>query len=135
MPIGYSQLPELSPVAGIRLASVAAGIRYQGRDDLVLMELAEGSQCAAVFTRNAFCAAPVIVARQNLATQQPRYLLINSGNANAGTGEPGIVDTQQICALLAEKAGCTAGQVLPFSTGVIGERLPVDRIEAVLDKA
>jgi len=135
MPIGYSQLPELSPVAGIRLASVAAGIRYQGRDDVVLMELAEGSQCAAVFTRNAFCAAPVIVARQHLATQQPRYLLINSGNANAGTGEPGIQDTQKICALLAGKAGCTAGQVLPFSTGVIGERLPVGRIEAVLDKA
>jgi len=135
MPIGYSQLPELLPVAGIRLASVAAGIRYQGRDDLVLMELAEGSQCAAVFTRNAFCAAPVIVARQHLAWQQPRYLLINSGNANAGTGEPGLRDAQQTCVLLAEKAECTAEQVLPFSTGVIGERLPVDCIEAVLDKA
>jgi glutamate N-acetyltransferase/amino-acid N-acetyltransferase len=133
MPIGYSQLPELLPVAGIRLASVAAGIRYQGRDDLVLMELAEGSQCAAVFTRNAFCAAPVIVARQHLAAQQPRYLLINSGNANAGTGEPGLRDAQQTCALLAEKAGCTGEQVVPFSTGVIGERLPVGRIEAVLD--
>ncbi len=135
MPIGYSHLPELLPVAGIRLASVAAGIRYQNRDDLVLVELAEHSQCAAVFTRNAFCAAPVIVARQHLAAQQPRYLLINSGNANAGTGEPGIQDAQQTCALLAEKAGCTAGQVLPFSTGVIGERLPVGRIEAALDKA
>jgi len=67
MPIGYSQLPELLPVAGIRLASVAAGIRYQNRDDLVLVELAEDSQCAAVFTRNAFCAAPVIVARRHLA--------------------------------------------------------------------
>ena len=135
MPIGYSQLPELLPVAGIRLASVAAGIRYQGRDDLVLMELADGSQCAAVFTRNAFCAAPVIVARQHLAAQQPRYLLINSGNANAGTGEPGLRDAQQTCALLAAKAGCTAEQVLPFSTGVIGERLPVGCIEAVLDTA
>jgi len=133
MPIGYSQLPDLLPVAGIRLASVAAGIRYQGRDDLVLMELAEGSQCAAVFTRNAFCAAPVIVARQHLASQQPRYLLINSGNANAGTAESGLRDAQQTCALLAEKAGCTAEQVLPFSTGVIGERLPVARIEAALD--
>ena len=135
MPIGYSQLPELLPVAGIRLASVAAGIRYQGRDDLVIMELAEDSQCAAVFTRNAFCAAPVIVARQHLAMQQPRYLLINSGNANAGTGEPGIQDAQQTCVLLAEKAKCSAGQVLPFSTGVIGERLPVGCVEAALDKA
>jgi glutamate N-acetyltransferase/amino-acid N-acetyltransferase len=135
MPIGYSQLPELLPVAGIRLASVAAGIRYQGRDDLVIMELAEDSRCAAVFTRNAFCAAPVIVARQHLAMQQPRYLLINSGNANAGTGEPGIQDAQQTCVLLAEKAKCSAGQVLPFSTGVIGERLPVGGVEAALDKA
>ncbi|GMQ87022.1 MAG: bifunctional glutamate N-acetyltransferase/amino-acid acetyltransferase ArgJ [Gammaproteobacteria bacterium] len=135
MPIGYSQLPELLPVAGIRLASVAAGIRYQSRDDLVLVELAEDSQCAAVFTRNAFCAAPVIVARRHLAVQQPRYLLINSGNANAGTGEPGVQDAQQTCALLAEKAGCTAGQILPFSTGVIGERLPLGGIEVVLDKA
>lgn len=135
MPIGYSRLPELLPVAGIRLASVAAGIRYQGRDDLVIMELAEGSQCAAVFTRNAFCAAPVTVARQHLAIQQPRYLLINSGNANAGTGDPGIQDAQRSCELLAEKAGCSAGQVLPFSTGVIGERLPVARIDAALEPA
>jgi len=135
MPVGFPQLPEALPVAGIRLASVPAGIRYQGRDDLVLMELATGSRCAAVFTRNAFCAAPVVVARQNLATQQPRYLLINSGNANAGTGDPGIQDAQQICTLLAEKAGCSPGEVLPFSTGVIGERLPAGRIEAVLDQA
>jgi len=135
MPIGYSKLPELLSVAGIRLASVAAGIRYQGRDDLVLMELAEGSQCAAVFTRNAFCAAPVIVARRHLATHQPRYLLINSGNANAGTGEAGMKDAQQTCVLLAEKARCPADQVLPFSTGVIGERLPVSCVEAVLDTA
>ncbi|HHH43677.1 MAG TPA: bifunctional glutamate N-acetyltransferase/amino-acid acetyltransferase ArgJ [Gammaproteobacteria bacterium] len=133
MPIGYSTLPDLLPVAGVRLASVAAGIRYQDRDDLVLMELAEGSRCAAVFTRNAFCAAPVIVARQHLAARQPRYLLINSGNANAGTGAAGLQDAQQTCALLAGKSGCAAEQVLPFSTGVIGERLPVGRVEAALD--
>lgn len=135
MPVGYHELPELLPVAGVRLASVAAGIRYRGRDDLVVMELAENSQCAAVFTRNAFCAAPVLVARQHLSRQAPRYLLINSGNANAGTGEPGILDARQSCAAVAGIAGCSAEQVLPFSTGVIGERLPVDRIEAVLDKA
>ncbi|MEN8802787.1 MAG: bifunctional glutamate N-acetyltransferase/amino-acid acetyltransferase ArgJ [Thiogranum sp.] len=135
MPVGYHELPELLSVAGVRLASVAAGIRYRGRDDLVVMELAENSQCAAVFTRNAFCAAPVLVARQHLSRQVPRYLLINSGNANAGTGEPGIADAQQSCAAVAARTGCSAEQVLPFSTGVIGERLPVDRIEAVLDKA
>jgi len=135
MPVGYHELPELLPVAGVRLASVAAGIRYRDRDDLVVMELAENSQCAAVFTRNAFCAAPVLVARQHLSRQAPRYLLINSGNANAGTGEPGMADARRSCAALAGKAGCSAEQVLPFSTGVIGERMPVERIEAVLDKA
>jgi glutamate N-acetyltransferase/amino-acid N-acetyltransferase len=135
MPVGYRELPELLPVAGVRLASVAAGIRYRDRNDLVVMELAEHSQCAAVFTRNAFCAAPVLVARQHLSRQSPRYLLVNSGNANAGTGEPGMVDARRSCAALADKAGCSVEQVLPFSTGVIGECLPVDRIEAVLDKA
>ena len=135
MPVGYHELPELLPVAGVRLASVAAGIRYRDRDDLVVMELADNSQCAAVFTRNAFCAAPVLVARQHLSRRSPRYLLINSGNANAGTGEAGIVDARQTCAALAGSAGCSAEQVLPFSTGVIGERLPLDGIEAVLDKA
>jgi glutamate N-acetyltransferase/amino-acid N-acetyltransferase len=135
MPVGYHELPELLPVAGVRLASVAAGIRYRDRNDLVVMELAENSQCAAVFTRNAFCAAPVLVARQHLTRQPPRYLLINSGNANAGTGEQGIADARQSCAAVAGRAGCSAEQVLPFSTGVIGERLPVERIEAALDKA
>ena len=133
MPVGYSQLPELSSVAGIRLSVQAARVRYEGRDDLVVMELAEGSRCAAVFTRNAFCAAPVIVARDHLAQTSPRYLLINSGNANAGTGAPGLDDAQRSCAALAQRAGCEASQVLPFSTGVIGERLPVDRIESALD--
>jgi glutamate N-acetyltransferase/amino-acid N-acetyltransferase len=135
MPVGYREPPELMPVGGVRLASLAAGIRYQSRDDLVIMELAEGSDCAAVFTRNAFCAAPVIVARQHLSHQPPRYLLINSGNANAGTGDRGMADARRSCLLLAGKAGCDADQVLPFSTGVIGERLPVERIEAALEDA
>ena len=132
MPIGYTKLPELLPVAGIRLASVAAGIRYQGRNDLVVMELAENSHCAAVFTRNAFCAAPVIVAREYLQLQSPRYLLINSGNANAGTGEQGLADARRSCELLAEHSPVAAQQVLPFSTGVIGERLPVERMDAAI---
>lgn len=135
MPVACPELPDLVPVPGVKLASAAAGIRYKGRDDLLLVELAEGSRCAAVFTRNAFCAAPVIVAKQHLASSTPRYLLINSGNANAGTGDPGIAAAKHSCGQLAQKAGCATEQVLPFSTGVIGEPLPVERIEAVLDKA
>jgi len=132
MPIGYTKLPELLPVKGIQLGVAAAGIRYQGRKDLAVMALAEGGQCAAVFTRNAFCAAPVTVAREHLEATAPRYLLINSGNANAGTGQPGIDDARQTCVALAAQAGCEASAVLPFSTGVIGERLAVDRFEAAL---
>ncbi len=117
-------VPAPYPVAGLRLSATAAGIRYQGRDDLVLVELAEGTTAAAVFTRNAFCAAPVIVAREHLARTSPRYLLINSGNANAGTGEAGLAACRETCRLLAAAAGVAMDQVLPFSTGVIGEDLP-----------
>ncbi|MCB1773155.1 MAG: bifunctional glutamate N-acetyltransferase/amino-acid acetyltransferase ArgJ [Gammaproteobacteria bacterium] len=116
----------MTAIKGIRLASAAAGIRYAGRNDLVLVELAEGSTCAAVFTRNAFCAAPVTVAREHLAAGAVRYLLINSGNANAGTGEAGLRAARETCRLLAGMAGCALNQVLPFSTGVIGQDLPVD---------
>ena len=123
---------EFIPVSGIRLATTAAGIRYQGREDLVLMALPENSSCAAVFTKNAFCAAPVLVAREHLAVTSPRYLLINSGNANAGTGEAGLLASRQSCALLAEATGCEIEQVLPFSTGVIGELLPVEPIQVAL---
>ena len=113
-------------VKGIRLAATAAGIRYQGRDDLLLIELAEGGNCAAVFTRNAFCAAPVTVAREHLSKGKVRYLLINSGNANAGTGALGLQTAVETCRVLAGVAGCASSQVLPFSTGVIGEDLPLD---------
>ena len=113
-------------VKGIRLAATAAGIRYQGRDDLLLIELAEGGNCAAVFTRNAFCAAPVTVAREHLSKGKVRYLLINSGNANAGTGALGLQAAVATCRVLADAAGCASSQVLPFSTGVIGEDLPLD---------
>ncbi|MCG5500997.1 bifunctional glutamate N-acetyltransferase/amino-acid acetyltransferase ArgJ [Ectothiorhodospira lacustris] len=135
MAVNLSEPVELAPVSGVRLSAVAAGIRYQGRNDLVLMELATGSTCAAVFTRNAFCAAPVQVARQHLLQGAPRYLLINAGNANAGTGTQGLEAAYLSCGAV---AGCTnvrAAQVLPFSTGVIGEPLPVDRISAALPEA
>jgi len=114
------------PVAGVRLAAAAGGIRYQNRDDLVLMRLAGGSVAAAVFTRNAFCAAPVTVSRQHLEQAAPRYLLINSGNANAGTGAAGLAASLETCQLLASATGVATEQVLPFSTGVIGEDLPTD---------
>lgn len=126
----------LLPVDGVRLSAVSAGIRYQGRDDLVLMELAEGSQCAAVFTKNAFCAAPVIVARDHLAVASPRYLLINSGNANAGTGDQGLQTAEATCTELTKLVDdCQAEAVLPFSTGVIGVQLPLECFQSALPAA
>jgi glutamate N-acetyltransferase/amino-acid N-acetyltransferase len=132
MPVGLSQPDELLPVKGIRLAATSAGIRYKNRDDLVLIQVAEGTRVAGVFTRNAFCAAPVIVARRHLSRSMPRCLLINSGNANAGTGEAGIADANASCAMVAEQVRCHAQEVLPFSTGVIGEPLPTAVIEAAI---
>lgn len=122
------------PVRGIRLGTAAAGIKRQDRDDLLVIEAAEGSACAAVFTRNAFCAAPVLVAREHLASA-PRWLVVNSGNANAGTGSRGLADARATCAALAHRVGGVPGQVLPFSTGVIGEFLPVDKVAAALPGA
>lgn len=121
-------LPDLSPIAGLRLGAACAGIKKPDHPDLVIIELAEDCQVAAVFTRNVFCAAPVIVARDHLAQAEPKYLLINTGNANAGTGEQGINDALDCCDALAKQAGCTREEVLPFSTGVIGELLPVNKI-------
>lgn len=99
------------------------------------MELAEGSLTAATFTQNAFCAAPVTLAKNNLSVVQPRALLINSGNANAGTGEQGMNDAIQSCEWLANELGCEANQVLPFSTGVIGENLPMDKLKSGIPEA
>ncbi|MDF1767015.1 MAG: bifunctional glutamate N-acetyltransferase/amino-acid acetyltransferase ArgJ [Gammaproteobacteria bacterium] len=115
-------------VAGVRLAAIEAGVRYQNRRDLVLIELAQGAQTAGVFTLNAFCAAPVTLARQHLRKASPRYLLINTGNANAGTGARGLADARACCDAVARECGVEPEQVLPFSTGVIGEPLPVDTI-------
>ncbi|MDJ0877839.1 MAG: bifunctional glutamate N-acetyltransferase/amino-acid acetyltransferase ArgJ [Halieaceae bacterium] len=123
------------PVAGLRLAAISAGIKTPGRLDLVLLELAEGSNVAATFTRNAFCAAPVQLARAHLQASAPRYFLVNTGNANAGTGQPGLADALACCVALAGEAGVTPEAVLPFSTGVIGEPLPVATITAALPAA
>jgi glutamate N-acetyltransferase/amino-acid N-acetyltransferase len=119
----------------VRLGTAAAGIRYPDRQDLLLMEIPAGATCAAVFTRNAFCAAPVVVARRHVAVAAPRYLLVNSGNANAGTGQRGLADAIASCDALAQLTGCAREEILPFSTGVIGEHLPVDRLAAVLPPA
>lgn len=126
---------DILPVAGVKLAIVSAGVKQPGRRDVVLMALDEGTTTAAVFTRNAFCAAPVILARQHLKTTAARYLLINSGNANAGTGEAGLQDALTCCKHTAMHTGVDEASVLPFSTGVIGQALPVEKITAVLPEA
>jgi len=135
MAVGITPLPPLHPVAGVRLGTACAGIKKPGRRDLVVMALDPGADCAAVFTQNAFCAAPVLVARQHLAQAAPRYLLINTGNANAGTGAQGLHDAEACCTALAQHAQCSSDAVLPFSTGVIGEPLPVERILRGLPEA
>jgi glutamate N-acetyltransferase/amino-acid N-acetyltransferase len=127
--------PVIHSVPGFRLGTACAGIKSPGRRDLVVMALADESSCAAVFTRNAFCAAPVTVAREHLAARTPAYLLVNTGNANAGTGSQGIRDAGRCCDRLAELAGCSPEAVMPFSTGVIGEPLPVMRITDGLPEA
>ena len=134
MAVGLGPLPTLHPVPGFELGISSAGIKRPGRKDVVVMRCAEGSSVAGVFTLNAFCAAPVILAKQR-AQGTVRYLLTNTGNANAGTGEPGLVNAARTCARLAELTGVDANAVLPFSTGVIGEPLPVEKIEGALQPA
>ena len=130
MAVGLKDPSDLINVSGVRIATVAACLRYKGRDDMVLLEIAEGSNVAALFTLNKYCAAPVIVAKEHIAQAPIRALLINAGNANAGTGHQGIDNARQSCAAVAELLNFSPQQVLPFSTGVIGEQLPLD---AMLD--
>lgn len=115
-------------VAGIRIGTTCAQIKQAVRDDLTLFEIAPNSSTAAVFTQNAFCAAPVTLSKKHLHNTAPRFLLINSGNANAGTGAQGLQDALSSCASVAAQASCTSEAVLPFSTGVIGVSLPVEKI-------
>jgi glutamate N-acetyltransferase/amino-acid N-acetyltransferase len=121
-------------IPGIKLGTYNAGIKQTVRDDLLLIEMAEGATCAAVFTQNAFCAAPVIIAKEHLK-HKPRWLVVNSGNANAGTGLQGYEDAKDICHEVAVETEGKALQVLPFSTGVIGQPLPVDKIKAAIPGA
>jgi glutamate N-acetyltransferase / amino-acid N-acetyltransferase len=125
----------LLPVAGVRLGIASAGIKKPGRRDVTLIELTPGSRVTGVFTQNRFCAAPVTLCRQHLVSGDIRALLINTGNANAGTGEEGLRRALQSCEAVAGILGCATEQVLPFSTGVILEPLPVDKILPVLPAA
>ena len=127
---------ELYPVAGVRIGVTEAGIRKANRKDLTVVLIDAAASVSGVFTQNRFCAAPVQLCREHLAgTKGVRALLINTGNANAGTGNDGRARASQTCVALAAKLGILPEQVLPFSTGVIMETLPVDRIEAGLDAA
>ena len=131
MAVGHYDIPPLPCIAGITLATSCAGIKQTIKDDVLLIAMNAAASCAAVFTQNAFCAAPVVVARTHLA-HAPRWLLINAGNANAGTGNQGMQDALQCCASVAHAVGARTEQVLPFSTGVIGQKLPLAKIEAVV---
>ncbi|MGQ0525057.1 MAG: bifunctional glutamate N-acetyltransferase/amino-acid acetyltransferase ArgJ [Betaproteobacteria bacterium] len=138
MPVNLSapDSSALLPVPGVELGVTDANMRRPDRKDLLVMRLCEGARAAAVFTQNRFCAAPVVVARQHLTMLDPdasiRALVVNTGCANAGTGKSGLAAARQVCGELARLLGCASGQVLPFSTGVIMEPLPLDRIAAGL---
>jgi glutamate N-acetyltransferase/amino-acid N-acetyltransferase len=141
MPVNLSapDPADLHPVAGLRIGTAMAGIRKANRRDLVVFLLDEGAAVAGVFTKNRFCAAPVQLCREHLsgvtAGRGIRALVVNTGNANAGTGADGLARARRTCDALAAHLGVAAQQVLPFSTGVIMETLPVDRIEAGLPAA
>ena len=129
-------LETLFPIAGVRIGVTEAGVRKVGRKDLTVVLLEDGASVAGVFTTNRFCAAPVQICRQHLDGRQSiRAMLINTGNANAGTGADGLAKAHSTCKALAHQLGVAAEQILPFSTGVIMESLPVDRIEAGLPAA
>lgn len=135
MAVGNGDYGVLHKVPGIRMSAVSAGIKKPGRLDVVLFELAADAVTAGVFTTNAFCAAPVTLCKGHLARAMPRYFLINTGNANAGTGLPGMQAAEQCCDALAKAADVGITQILPFSTGVIGELLPAAKVTAVVPAA
>lgn len=136
MAVGNVAIPDtIYPIEGIKLSATAAGVRYKNRDDLVVIEIADAATAAVVTTKNTFCAAPVRLLREHFAKASPRYLVTNTGNANAGTGKDGKRRAIDICQALATKAGVDVSTVLPFSTGVIGEPLNSDAVIAGLDDA
>jgi glutamate N-acetyltransferase / amino-acid N-acetyltransferase len=128
------QADSLLPVPGVDLGVAMAGVKKPGRKDLLVMRLAPGSAVAGLFTRNRFCAAPVVLAKKHLKNEI-KALVVNTGNANAGTGDDGVKRAAQVCEALAGHLGCEPDEVLPFSTGVIMEPLPAERIIAALPRA
>ena len=132
MAVGDVAMPLMHVVQGVKIGSTEAYVRYPNRRDLVIFEFAEGSNVAGLFTQSAFAAAPVLLCKKHLAERtaqtQPRYLIINTGNANAATGDVGYKNAAATCAKLAELTGVQSNQILPFSTGVIGEQLPIERL-------
>jgi len=135
MATGNKPFPQMHPVAGFKLGTTSAGIKTPGRKDLVVMQIPIQASVAALFTQNAFCAAPVVLCKKHLDTDTPRYLLVNTGNANAGTGDQGLADARRSCQQLAELQAISEQQVLPFSTGVIGEPMPMEKLLAALPAA
>jgi glutamate N-acetyltransferase/amino-acid N-acetyltransferase len=132
MSVGLKYPQSLIKIKGIRLSASSAKIYRKKRDDIALIEITDGSVTSAAFTQNRFCAAPVQISKNHLSKSKPRYCLINAGNANAGTGEDGLSNSKAICRELAKITNCNENEVLPFSTGVIGEDLPVEKINRVL---
>ena len=132
MSVGLKYPQSLIKIKGIRLSASSAKIYRKKRDDIALIEITDGSVTSAAFTQNRFCAAPVQISKNHLSKSKPRYCLINAGNANAGTGEDGLSNSKAICRELAKITNCNENEVLPFSTGVIGEDLPVEKINKVL---
>jgi glutamate N-acetyltransferase / amino-acid N-acetyltransferase len=128
------QADSLLPVPGVDLGVAMAGVKKPGRKDLLVMRFAPGSAVAGLFTRNRFCAAPVVLAKKHLKNEI-KALVVNTGNANAGTGDDGVKRAAQVCEALAGHLGCEPDEVLPFSTGVIMEPLPAERIIAALPRA
>jgi len=135
MAVGNGETGELYPVQGITMAAVSAGIKTPGRLDCVIFDLGENATVAGVFTTNAFRAAPVTLCKNHLAKNTPRYFVINTGNANAGTGQAGLDNALKTCLEIAELKNLPVSTVLPFSTGVIGEQLPVQKINDVIPDA
>lgn len=135
MAVGKITIPKMQPIQGVRLSAVQAGIRYEGRDDLALIELCEGTVAGACFTQNLYQAAPVLVGKGHIAKTAPRYLLINSGNANACTGDRGMEDALESCRQVAAQSGVETEEVLPFSTGVIGEHMNMNALSTAVPMA
>lgn len=135
MAVGDTTFPKMYPIKGIKIGTTSAYIRYPNRKDLVIFELSENSQVSAIFTQNTFCAAPVVISKKHLAETSPRYLVINTGNANAGTGEQGLNNAINTCQKTADITGSNTNQILVFSTGVIGEQLPIHQVEQGIQPA